>query len=335
MKTGKRHEAAGNSKKLKLVCYALCVSLFAMSFPAEAQQAKKVPRIGYLALRASASEMDDAFMQGLREFGYIEGQNISIEYRWAEGKYESYPSLAADLARLKVDVIVAAGEEATRAAKNATGTIPIVIAVSSDPVASGLVASLARPGGNVTGLSLLTPDLSGKRLELFHEAFPKVRRVAVLWTTAADLAFRATQAAAKPLGLKIVSLEVRRPEDFDSVFAVVPKEQPNGLIVVPGAIMTINSKRIIDFAAKNRLPATYPDSRYMEAGGLMSYGTNVADLYRRAATYVDKILKGAKPADLPVEQPMKFELIINLKTAKQIGLTIPPWLLMRADKVIK
>ncbi|MGH9429585.1 MAG: ABC transporter substrate-binding protein, partial [Terriglobia bacterium] len=276
-----------------------------------------------------------AFKRGLRDLGWIEGENITIEYRWAEGRYERFPSLAAELVRLKVDVIVAAGETATRAAMNATGTIPIVIAVSSDPVAAGLVASLARPGGNVTGLSSLAPELSGKRLELFKEAFPKVRHVAVLWTTVSKLFIRETQAAAQSFRVKILSLEVRSVEDFDNAFAVIRRERPDGLLVIPSAIMTVNSKRIIEFAAKNRLPATYPDSRYVEAGGLMSYGTNFADLYRRAAPSVDKILKGTKPADLPVEQPMRFEFIVSLIAAKQIGVTIPPNVLVRADKVIR
>jgi len=312
------------------------ILLATVSF-AEAQQSKKVPRIGYLTTGSpsSTSPNSEAFREGLRQLGYVEGQNIFIEYRFAESRTERLSDLAADLVRLKVDVIVAAGTEAIRAAKKAASTIPIVMAISSDPLGSGLVESLARPGGNVTGLSIMSPELSGKRAELLKEAFPKIRRLAVLWYTASNAAFRETQAAAQTLGFKILSLGVRGPEDFDNAFALVTRERSDGLIPVNSALMSANRKRIVELAAKNRLPTMCEEAHFVEAGGLMSYSPLGPDLWRRAAIYVDKILRGTKPADLPVEQPTKFELVINLKTAKQIGLTIPPNVLARADKVIK
>jgi putative ABC transport system substrate-binding protein len=302
----------------------------------QAQQAKKVHRIGYLSAGTSSSEALrlEAFREGLRQRGYVEGQNIIIEVRYAEGRPERLPDLAADLVRLKVDVIVTGGT-LVRAAKDATSTIPIVMLFSSDPVGNGLVASLARPGGNVTGLSSMAVELGGKRLELFKEAFPKVRRPAVLWQVTSDLAFSETQTAAQALGLKIRPLELRGPEDFDGVFAVATKERLDGLFTVASAFLTANRKRIVEFALKNKLPAMYHNEDFIEAGGLMTYAPSLLDMHRRAATYVDKILKGTKPSDLPVEQPMKFELIISLKTAKQIGVTIPPNFLVRANKVIR
>jgi putative ABC transport system substrate-binding protein len=278
----------------------------------------------------------------LRERGYIEGQNIAIEYRYAEGKIDRFPELAAELVRLKVDVIVVAG--GTRqilAVKNATKTIPIVMAGPGvDPVAAGLVESLARPGGNVTGITNLTGELGGKRLELLKEAVPKVARVAALYNPAIPGTAREVKevllVAARALGLTIQPWEVRVANDFDRVFAAMGKQQPGGLYVHGGgAPITANIKRIVGFAIKNRLPSVYTTSASVDAGGLMSYGADLADSYRRVAYFVDKILKGAKPADLPVEQPTKFELVINLKTAQQIGLTIPQSLLYRADKVIK
>ena len=307
---------------------------------AEAQQAKKVPRIGYLSTGSrssvSASSSVKAFLQGLHELGYIEGKNIAIEYRYAEGQSNRYPELAAELVRLKVDVIFTTTDPAVRAAKKASKTIPIVFAGVSDAVAAGLVDSLARPGGNATGLSLLSPELGGKRLELFKEAFPKATRVAFLRNLSGpDTPFREAEAVARTLGLQLQSLGVKGPEDFKKAFEAAKSGGAQGLTVLPGSFSYLHRAVIADLAAKNRLPAMYPDARYVEAGGLMSYGPDTDDLWRRAATYVDKILKGAKPADLPVEQPTKFELVINLKAAKQIGVTIPPNVLARADKVIK
>ncbi len=271
--------------------------------------------------------------------GYVEGKNIFIEYRYAEGKLDRLPDLAAELVRLKVDVIViAGGTPPLLAAKNATRTIPIVFAAGADPVGSGFVTSLARPGGNITGLSLVAPELSGKRLELLKETVPKVSRVAVLLnpTGAAIGALSAeTQVAAGSLGVQLQLLEARSPDELDPAFSAMMRERASALVVTQDAMFIDNLTRIVSLAAKSRLPAIYPNSEYVDAGGLMSYGTIINDLYRRAATYVDKILKGRKPADLPVEQPTKFEFIVNLETAKQIGLTIPPNVLARADRVIK
>jgi putative ABC transport system substrate-binding protein len=306
---------------------------------AQAQQPARILRIGILNA-ASASfyaARVEAFRQRLRELGYVEGKNIFIEYRHVEGKLERLPDLAAELVRLKVDVIVATGQ-AVLAAKKASATIPIVVAGAADPVGSGLVSSLARPGGNITGLSVMAPDLDGKRLELLKEAFPKVARVAFLWQSGGsrgNLPLTDMEPAAKALGLKLQSLEVRSLDDFESAFAQAKRDGAQALIATPGPLINAQQRQVLDFAAKNRLPAMYPTSEFVEAGGLMSYAPNFTDLWRRAADYVDKILKGTKPADLPVEQPTKFELVINLKTAKQIGLTIPPSILVKADKVIK
>jgi len=307
---------------------------------ASAQQPGKVPKIGYLISGsrsfAPASSTFKAFLQGLHELGYIEGKNIAIEYRYAEGKPNRYPELLSELVRLKVDVIFTTSDPAVRAAKKASKTIPIIFAAVSDPVAAGLVDSLARPGGNATGLSVLAPELDGKRLELFKEAFPKATRVAFLRTlSGSDAPFRKAEAVARTLGLQLQSLGVKGPEDFKKAFETAKSGGAQGLTVPPSPIFGVYRAMIVDLAAKNRLPAMYSDARYAEAGGLMSYGPNFDDLWRRAAIYVDKILKGAKPADLPVEQPTKFELIINLKAAKQIGVTIPQSVLYRADKVIK
>jgi len=323
-----------------IICLLTTALLFTVPF-VEAQQSKKVPKIGYLISGsrsgAPASSTFKAFLQGLHELGYIEGKNIAIEYRYAEGKPDRYPELASELVRLKVDVIFTTSDPAVRAAKKASKTIPIVFAAVSDPVAAGLVDSLARPGGNATGLSLLSPELTGKRLELFKETFPKATRVAFLRSQGprGDIAFREAEAVARTLGLQLQSLEVKGPEDFKSAFETAKSGGAQGLTAPPNPIFGVYRAMIADLAAKNRLPAMYSDARYAEAGGLMSYGPNFDDLWRRAATYVDKILKGAKPGDLPVEQPTKFEFIINLKAAKQIGLTIPPNVLSRADKVIK
>jgi len=320
---------------------ALIVMLVGFGGISEAQQPKKIPRIGFLgsATLATSPARREAFRQGLRELGYMEGQNVLIEYRHAEGKFDRLPDLAAELVRLKVDVIVAAGGiQAIWAAKNATKTIPIVVTGAGDPVGEGLIASLARPGGNITGLSLGGYELYGKRLELLKETVPKVSRVAFFWhrsTPAVPSYLKEARASAQALGLKIQSLEVPSPNDFEGVFRAAAKGGAHALTVSIHPVFIGNRNRILDFAAKNRLPAIYYATEFVEDGGLMSYGPDFLDNYRRAAIYVDKILKGAKPADLPVEQPTKFELVINLKAAKQIGLTIPPEVLMRADKVIR
>jgi putative tryptophan/tyrosine transport system substrate-binding protein len=302
-----------------------------------AQQAGKVPRIGFLSTGSSSSDSTriEAFRQGLRDLGYVEGKNIAIEYRYVERNFDQ---LAAELVRLKVDLIVTGGTPPTRAAKNATTTIPIVMAAVGDPVGTGLVASLARPGGNITGLSLLSPELSGKRLELLKEAFPRVTRVAVLLNPtnpATEAQLAETQVAAGSLAVELQLLEVSSPNGLEHAFSAMMRDRVSALVVLTDAMFFDNRTRIVSFAAKNRVPVTCYDSAFVDAGGLMSYGPSVPDLYHRAATYVDKILKGRKPADLPVEQPTKFELVINLKTAKQIGLTIPPNVLARADKVIR
>jgi ABC-type uncharacterized transport system substrate-binding protein len=317
--------------------------VFALCFSAEAQQPKKVSRIGYLSPvdAATDSPRAEGIRLALRELGYIEGQNIAIEYRYAEGRPDREPELAAELVRLKVDIIVVAtGDRYIRAAKNATRTIPIVMmGQGSDPVKAGLVESLARPGGNVTGLTALTRELGGKRLELLKEAVPKVARVAVLYDPANRPSVLELKeflpAAARALGLTIQPWEVRAVDGFEKVFPALSKERPDGLYVPGSGLMRANGKRIVGFALKSRLPSMYNNREYVEAGGLISYAADEADSYRRVAIYVDKILKGAKPADLPVEQPTKFELVINLKTAKQIDVTIPQSLLYRADKVIK
>jgi len=308
-----------------------------------AQQPKKVSRIGYLSALdpASDSARSEGIRLALRGVGYIEGQNIATEYRYAEGKLDRAPELLAELVRLKVDIIVVAGGDTwIRAAKNATKTIPIVmVGPGIDPVEAGLVESLARPGGNVTGITNLTRELGGKRLELLKEAVPKVARVAVLYdadTPGSVLELKEVlPVAARALGLTIQPWEVRDADGFERVFAALNKERPDGLYVLGSPLMNSNQKRTVGFALKSRLPSVYGRREAVDAGGLMYYGADLADIYRRVAYYVDRILKGTKPADLPVEQPMKFEFVINLKTAKQICLTIPQWTLMRADKVIK
>jgi len=307
-----------------------------------AQQAAKVPRIGYLAGdRAASPHLIEAFRQGLRDLGYVEGSNVLIEYRDAEGKFERLPALAAELVALKVDVIVAGGTPLILAAKQATRTLPIVFAAASDPVTDGLVTSLARPGGNVTGLSNIAPDLVGKRLELLKQAVPGVNRVAILWQpggtgerTEQDMR-KGAEAAARALGMRLQFLEARGPADFDRAFSDMTRERAGALTSLGGSMFFSERRRLVDLAAKNRLPALYQQREFVDAGGLMSYGANLADNFRGAAGYVDKILKGTKPGDLPIEQPTKFELVINTKTAKALGLTIPPSLLQRADHVIQ
>jgi ABC-type uncharacterized transport system substrate-binding protein len=280
----------------------------------------------------------ETFRQGLRELGYLEGKNVMIEYRYAEGKLDRLPSLASELVEQQVDVIVTIGTPGVLAAKNATATIPIVFVSVSDPVANGVVASLARPGGNVTGFSILAPELSRKRLELLKEAFPKVTRVLVLWnptSSGESLSFTETLGVAKGLGVQLYSMKVRRASDFESEFQRARNASVQALVTLPSPIVNSNLNQVLEFAAKNRLPAMYFTSEFVEAGGLMSYAPNFADQFPRAATYVDKILKRAKPGDLPIEQPTKFELIINLKTAKQMGMTVPANILARADRVIR
>jgi putative ABC transport system substrate-binding protein len=307
---------------------------------AQAQQPTKIPRIGYLTATSLSvnSARIEAFRQGLRELGYVEGKNIVIEWRSAEGKRDHLPALAAELVRLKVDVIVTAGASATRPAKEATTTIPIVMAQDNDPVATGFVASLARPGGNITGLSTLSPELSGKQLELLKEIVPKLTHVAVLGNSKEPgnaEKLREVELAAGALKLKLQNLDVLDPKDIETAFRAATKGRAEAILVLGSPVVNSQRTQIADLAAKNRLPAMYPQSEFPDAGGLAFYGPNINDQFRRAATYVDKILKGRTPADLPVEQPMKFEFIINLKAAKQIGLTIPPNVLVRATKVIR
>jgi putative tryptophan/tyrosine transport system substrate-binding protein len=330
-------------KKAAVGSILVVVLLFAVAVIAQAQQPVRTPRIGYLSSgnRTSESARSEAIRQALRELGYIEGQNIATEYRYGEGKVNRYPELAAELVRLKVDIIVVAGGgRLVLAAKNATKTIPIVMAGAVfDPVEEGVIDSLARPGGNVTGLTNLAVELGGKRLELLKEAVPKIARVAVLYEPALPFIVievkEVLPVAARALVLTIQPWEVRAADDFEKVFATLNKQRPDGLYVPGGPLMIANQKRIVDFTLKSRLPSMYHNREHVEAGGLMSYGADLADSYRRAATYVDQILKGVKPADLPVEQPTKFEFIVNLKAAKQIGLTIPANVLVRADKVIE
>ncbi len=318
----------------------LVYGLLAGPLPVDAQQAGKVYRIGYLS-RASAQAYRKqlaAFQQGLRDLGYVEGKNILIEERYAVGRKERLPELAAELVRLKVDIFVVQGGQTARAARQKSKVIPIVFAIAADPVGMGVVASFARPGGNVTGLSDFHGDLVTKRLELLKEVVPSASRVAVLWspdTRTHVLQLKDLQAAAPALGVALLPLEVRGPEDFDRAFSAIRKDHPDALNVLGGPLNTRHLRQIADFALKSRLPAIYTIVKFPNFGGLMSYGTNFDALYRRAAYYVDRILKGTKPADLPVEVPTKFDLVINLKTAKQIGVEIPPSVLFRADKVIK
>ena len=322
---------------------ALCFCgalIFALCTRVEAQQTAKVPRIGF-QLDSPVSVVAariEGFRQGLRELGYIEGKNIIIEWRSSEGKPERRIELAAELVRLKVDVIVSAGPTVTRAIKEATSTIPIVMGQDTDPVGSGFVASLARPGGNITGLAALAPEMSGKQLDLLKEIVPKLSRVAIIGnsTNPGDAqALRETVLAAGSIEVYLRYLDVLDPKDIEPVLRAAAKGHADALLMLGNPILNLQRQKVVELAAKHRLPTAYARPEYVEAGGLMYYGTNYPDLFRRAATYVDKILKGAKPADLPVEQPTKFELIINLKAAKQIGLTIPPGVLARADKVIK
>jgi putative ABC transport system substrate-binding protein len=327
----------------KLFGLALSALLFALSFSAEAQQTGKVPRIGYVGNSTPGSNVSftGAFRQGLRDLGYVEGKNILLEYRDAEGKVDRIPSFVAELVQLKVDVLVLPNVLAIRTAKEATKTIPIVMMTNVDPVTTGIVDSLARPGGNITGLSRLTRELSGKRLELLKEVVPGISRVGVLWDAdvpsgSSAIGFKEYEAAAPALKIQLQSLEIRGPSpDLESAFQAASKGRANALITIRNPVTQRYAKQIADLAIKDRLPIMCEGSDYVDVGGLVSYVASDTEVFRRAATYVDKILKGAKPADLPVEQPTKFEMVINLKTAKQIGLTIPQSVLYRADKIIK
>ena len=324
----------------KVVGLAICALLIALGFPAEAQQPGKVPHIGILTTFSPSviAARIEGFRQGLRELGYVEGKNIVIEWRSTDGNNDRLPSLAAELVGLKVDVLVSPGPTSTRAFKEATSTIPIVMAQDTDPVGSGFVASLARPGGNITGLATLASEMGGKQLELLKEIVPKLSRVAVIGnsTVPGDAqALGETVLAAGAYEIYLRYLDVPDPKDLETTFRAAAKGRADGLLVLGNPNLNAQRKQVVDLAAKHRLPATYTRPEYIDAGGLMYYGTNYLDLFRRAATYVDKILKGAKPGDLPIEEPKKFEFIINLKTAKDIGLTIPPNVLARADKVIK
>jgi putative ABC transport system substrate-binding protein len=327
------------SRRTFLVTFA--GGILAAPLAAEAQQPSgKVPRIGILwAYSASVvSILRDALRQGLQGLGYVEGRNILLEERWAEDRLDRLPSLAAELVRLNVDVIVTASTPAVQAAQQATKTIPIVMTLVTDPVESGVVVSLARPGGNVTGLSVMNPEISGKRLALLKEVIPKLSRVAVVWsssTPARRLVLSETETAARALGVQLRAVEVRDATDFDRAFSAIARERVGALVVLPDPMFRNQQRQILDLAARNRLPAVYWARELVDAGGLMAYGPNIPDMYRQAATFVDRILKGIKPADLPIEQPAKFELVVNLKTAKALGLTIPQTLLIRADQVIE
>jgi putative ABC transport system substrate-binding protein len=319
---------------------ATATAILVAPLAAEAQPAAKVPRIGFLGNSTAALEANlvGPFREGLRELGYVEGRNILIEYRWAEGKYERFPALIDELVALKVDVIVTAGTPASLAVKRTTTSIPLVMVAVGDPIGVGLVASLARPGGNATGLSAIAPELEGKRLELLRQVVPKLSHIAVLWNPDNSLhvgSLKETRAAAQVLGIKVQLLGVRVSEEFPAAFAAILRERPGALLVLADRLFLHNRARIVDFEAKHRLPGVYAYRELVEAGGLMSFGPSYAGMHRRAAYYVDKILKGTKPADLPVEQPSKFELMINLKAAKALGLTIPQSLLQRADQIIQ
>jgi putative tryptophan/tyrosine transport system substrate-binding protein len=324
-------------KKVTSTLFILATLIFASVYPAHAQK-ETTRRIGVLYLGAPPNANLDAFIQGLRELRYVEGKNILIEYRFAEGKAERLPELARELVFLKMDAIFTAGTPSIFALKEATKTIPIVFFSTSDPIGTGVVASLAHPGGNITGITAQASDLWPKRLELLKEIFPKLSRVAMVWNkgnAGMALEAKATQDVAGPLGITLQDRGVKDPNELEVVFAVMTKDRPDGFLALMDPVLNSYQKRILDFIAKNRLPAIFENQVWVEAGGLISYGANYADAHRRAATLMDKILKGTKPADIPVEQPTKFELVINLKTAKQIGVTIPQSVLYQADKVIK
>jgi putative ABC transport system substrate-binding protein len=326
-------------RQLKFIWLALCAMLFVLCSPTQAQQPAKISKIGWLAggSPSGVAPLTDAFRQGLRQLGYVEGKNVAIEYRYAEGKFDRLPDLAAEIVHLKVDVIVVANDQAIRAVKQATATVPIVMVGPADPVGLGLIASLARPGGNLTGLSFASTELNGKRLELLKETFPKISRVTIFRGSGpvSEQHIKESEVAAQTLGIQIQSVQVQSADDFEKAFSTITKSHAEALLIPRSPLVRTHAKRITEFVQKRRLPTMYDDRLFVEAGGLMSYGTNTLEFYRRAAYYVDKILKGTKPADLPVEQPMNFELVINLKTAKQIGVTIPANVLARAHKVIQ
>jgi putative ABC transport system substrate-binding protein len=333
-------ERAAKNMKRQITVITLCAMLFSLCPFAEAQQPKKVPRIGFLATVSPSTISDrvDAFRQGLRELGYVEGKNIMIEWRYAEGKADRLPGLAAELVRLTVDLIVSAAPIPTCSAKQATSTIPIVMAFDDDPVGSNFVASLARPGGNITGLSTLSPEISGKQLELLKEIAPNLSRVGVLGDVTrpgVSQALREINLAAGTFGMRVQYLDVPTSNDIETVFRAASRERAEAVLVLVGPVLMSHRTQVTNLAAKNRIPAIYERAEFTDAGGLMFYGASISDMFHRAATYVDKILKGTKPVEMPVEQPKKFALIINLKAAKQIGLTIPPSVLARADRVIR
>jgi ABC-type uncharacterized transport system substrate-binding protein len=328
----------GARTAVRLVLCAL--SLLTTPLAATAQQAGRTVTIGYLGNASPALEavQVDAFREGLRQFGYVEGQNLTIQYRWAEGQQERHAGLAQELVRLQPDVILTAGTPGTLAAKHATPSIPIVTAIAGDPVAAGLVVSLAAPGGNVTGLTTMAPELEGKRLELFTQAVPQLSRVVALRNPAnpfTTIAWQALEPAAAALGVQLQPIEVRGPQDLEPAFAMIQEARPDGLIVIPDRFLLTYRASIVQFLARQRLPGMFPFREFVQEGGLLSYGPDYTDMYRRAATYVAKILQGAKPIDLPMEQPTKFEFLINLKTAQTLGLTIPPPLLFQANEVIR
>ena len=333
-------------KKAAAPSIVVAMILLALAVKAEAQQTGKIPRVGILFIGSRDQPHLEAFKQGLRERGYTEGKNIVLDYRYAEGKVDRLPSLAAELVQLNVDVIVTTSGNSAKAASEATKTIPIVLTTGADPVKSGLAESLAKPGGNVTGLSIIEEDLSGKRVDILKETFPKMTRMAYLWhplavsysaadTTSGNPSYDQVEKATKTAGVQLLSYKVRTLAEIERAFADMPKVRPHALVVLQSPLMTLNSKKIVELALKQRLPGMYPTRQFAEEGGLMAYGPLIGDLYRRAATYVDKILKGTKPYDLPVEQPTKFEFVINLKAAKQIGLEVPPNVLARADRIIR
>ena len=346
MTVGSEQKAVSSKKRgkspttKKLIGPTLSALLFALCSVAEAQQPTKIPRIGFLAASSPSTNPAriEAFRQGLRELGYVEGKNIVIEGRYAEGKADRLPGLAAELVRFKVDLIVTGASTSTRAAKAATSTIPIVMAQDTDPVRNGFVASLARPGGNITGLATLGPEISGKHLELLKEVIPRLSRVAVLGTSTTPAYaqyLKETERAAGALKVQLQYLNVLSSKDIETAFRAASKGRAEVVLVLGGPVINSYRTQVADLAAKSRLPAIYERAEFMDAGGLMFYGASITEMFRRAATYVDKILKGAKPADLPVEQPTKFELVINLRTARALGLTIPQTLLLRADQVIE
>ena len=321
----------------RIFCVLVISAVLCGAAIAGAQQQAKTPRVGILFMGGRDQPHLETFKQGLRDLGYSEGKNINLEYRYAEGKYDRLRPLAEELVRMKVEVIVTTSSISAHAVRRATTTIPIVM-TSGSPVERGLAQSLAKPGGNVTGLTVMVSEMSGKRLEILKETFPNMTRVAALWAPQereAVAGFKETQEAAQAFALQLQSVELARAEEIEKVLAEIPKGHPHALVVILHPLVTLHSKRIVEAALKHRLPGMYPTRQFAEEGGLMAYGPLIGDLYRRAATYVDKILKGAKPAELPVEQPTKFEMVINLKTANQIGVTIPPSVLYRADKVIK